>query len=545
VRSETVTDSLRDEVYGLWENGRISDSDVSGSVEIKRVFRELSKRSLYFLVKGVLGRDRLRPVPHKRMCAFAQRGLDDPEYRRQAGIYPRGVFKTEVRTKGVAIQATLRNPNVRMLISNQTASNASKMIREIEQHFDGSNPMMNWLFPEYIKPNDKWKPWSEDEMIIPCRTIIAGTPTIMIIGTGGRIESQHFDIIFTDDLIGEKAMESPKEMLDAIIWHDGIESLFIDPRTGIEIMSGTRWDLADLYQTVIENPLYKVVCEPAENIQTGELFFPELLDKQVLHSIKTTNYALYMSQYMNDPENPEVLEFRREWLREYMLTKTDDGPACELNGETFLIKDMDVVLAVDPAASGDIERRVIEELKKGRSQKSNNAVEVWGLHGSGTYFLLDLWTGRAVGENPEAQLARKMLEMFRRWKGYIRTGVLESFGAQAAIITVFKMLLAGTGESYPLKEAPKGSTRAKKVRVRAYLGGPAQNKQIAVRPGHDMFRYEFGKFPQSDQLDTLDAAVWAFQEIRRPNTGVEQAIANRKSRRQNERRIKMVGRAGY
>jgi hypothetical protein len=334
-------------------------------------------------------------------------------------------------------------------------------------------------------------------------------------------------------------------MLDAIIWHDGIESLFISPQTGIEIMSGTRWDLADIYQTIIDNPNYKVVCKPAEDIQTGELFFPELLDKKTLHNIKTTNYALYMSQYMNDPENPEVLEFRREWLKEYMLIKTENGPACELNGEQFLVKDMDVVLAVDPAATGDIQRNVIDELKKGRSQKSNNAVGLWGLHGSGKFFLLDLWTGRALGENPEMQLAQKMIDMFRRWKGYIRTGILEAFGAQAAIITVFKMMLAGTGESYPIKEAPKGSTRAKKVRIRAYLGGPAQEKLIAIRPGHDQFRYEFGKFPQSDMLDTLDMSVWAFQELRRPKTPVEQTVASRKSRQANQRRVRMIGRSGY
>jgi hypothetical protein len=252
-----------------------------------------------------------------------------------------------------------------------------------------------------------------------------------------------------------------------------------------------------------------------------------------------------MSQYMNDPENPEFLEFRREWLREYMLVKTDQGPACELEGELYYVKDMDVVLAVDPAATGDIEHRMIDDLKKGRTRKSNNAVGVVGLHGSGLYFLLDLWVGRMAGQNPEMQLAQKMIDMFRVWKGHIRTGVLESFGAQAAIITIFHMILAGTSESYPIKEAPKGSQRAKKVRIRAYLGGPAQNKQIAVRPGHEAFRYEFGKFPQSDMLDTLDMCVWAFQELRRPKTPTERANVDLRAKRIKQKRLRFVGRSGY
>lgn len=546
MQDEVVSNGLRSEVLGLWESGSISDSDIKGSGDLKRVFREMAKRSLYFLCKAVLGYTSLKKNTHKDMCEFAQRALvPGAKARRQLGLYPRGTYKTTTRTIGFSVFVILNYINYRILIANQTASNASKMLVEIEQHFDGSNQMMNWLFPELIKPNDRWKPWSDEQMVVPGRTIISGTPTIMIIGTGGRIESRHFEVIIPDDLIGEKAMESPKEMLDSIIWHDGLESLFVSPDTGIEVVSGTRWDLSDLYQVLIENPRYEVVCKPAEDPVTKELFFPELLPERVLRDIKDVNYARYMSQYMNDPENPEVLEFKREWLREYFLVKTEDGPACELEGELYYVKDMDVVLAVDPAASGDIEHRMIDDLKKGRSRKSNNSVGVWGYHGSGIYFLLDLWAGRAVGENPEVQLAKHMLDMFRAWKGYIRVGTMESFGAQAAILAVFKIQMAGTGESYPVKEAPKSSARSKKVRIRSYLGGPAQNRQIAIRPGHDSFKYEFGKFPQSDMLDNLDMSVWAFQELRRPKTPAEKNYSSKKSRISMKRRMRMVGRAGY
>jgi len=380
-----VSNNQRNEVFGLLEKDKLSKSDISGSQELRDVFRDLSKRSLYFLCKAVLGYTRLTKQTHWELCAFTQ----DLNIKRQLALMPRGTYKTTVRTKGFAVWIILNNPDIRILLANQTARNANIMLQEIEQQLDGSNEMMNWLFPEFIKPNDKHKPWSNEMMMVPNRAIISGTPTIMTVGTGGRIESQHFDIIITDDLIGEKAMESEKEMMDAVLWHDGIESLFITPDTGIERMSGTRWSLSDLYSVIIDDPEYAIYHKKAEDPKTGELYFPELLPKKTLEKIRARNFALYMSQYMNDPENPSVLEFRREWLNNYSLVKTDAGPACECDGRNFLLSDMDGIIAVDPAASGDIDTNIVEQMKRGRAKKSNNAVMFWALHGSGRYFLID------------------------------------------------------------------------------------------------------------------------------------------------------------
>ena len=61
------------------------------------------------------------------------------------------------------------------------------------------------------------------------------------------------------------------------------------------------------------------------------------------------------------------------------------------DGETFYVDEMDVRLTVDPAGSGDITSRFAEVAKRGRAQKANNAVEVWGAHGTGKKFLLDMW----------------------------------------------------------------------------------------------------------------------------------------------------------
>jgi len=162
--------------------------------------------------------------------------------------------------------------------------------------------------------------------------------------------------------------------------------------------------------------------------------------------------------------------------------------------------------------------------------------------------LLIVWVGRGVGENPELQVARHMMEMVLRWYGYFRKGIVEAYGAQRALLAIYSMVCKDSGKGHlsrVFEEIPRGIQKAKKVRVRTYLGGPAQNHQIYIRPGHGAFAYEFGKFPQSDMMDTLDATAWAFRELRRPESEVEHKMIVQSKKRQKYKRLRMVGRSGY
>jgi hypothetical protein len=539
---QDVPNSLRDEVYSLWESGKLSDSDIKTDKDVRRTFIDLSKRSLFFFSKAVLGYGKLTKQSHLYVCQRTQ----DLTSKRQLVLQPRGTFKSTIRTVSFPAHRIINDPDVRILLASQTAAKAEGFLSEIEQHFDGSNTIMTWLFPELIRPGDKWNPWNRLQMTSPGRTIISGTPSIMTMGVGGRIEGHHFDIIVLDDLIGEKALDSEKEMLDAIIWHDGVDSLFIEPSKGIERGSGTRWSLNDLYGVIEKSSDYETITIPAEDPITGELMFPDLLNAQTLRSIRERNFALYMSQYLNNPKNPEVLEFRTEWLQPYTLQQINGEPCCVIPGlDPYPVSEMDVVLAIDPAGSGDVTQNLAESAKKGRMRKCNNAVEIWAAAGDGKRFLLDMWAGRASGENPELQVARKVLEFFVKWDGYIRCGYLESYGAQGALITVFNMLCRERGLSYPLKALPKGDQRAKAVRTRSVLGPLGQNHQLYVRPGHTAFIYEFGVFPQSNENDTLDAATWALSQLRQPSNSMESSRDEEETHHNLVRRLRSVGITGY
>jgi hypothetical protein len=459
---------------------------------------------------------------------------------------PRSTFKTSIGTIGFVIWLLLHNPDLFILLANQTAGNAERMLLEIEAHLDGSNPIFAWLFPEYIRPHQRWQPWSSQKMTVPCRTVVSGTPSVMTIGVGGKAESLHFHVIIKDDLIGRAAMMSRLEMQDAIAWNDYSESLFVNPSTDFERIHGTRWAIDDLYGLLINDPNYETFIRKAVN-DDGSLFFPERLDHETLRKIRENNFLVFMSQYQNDPTSPENLDFRKEWLRYYQmgLDRNSGEYFCRLDDQDFYISDMTVMMFIDPASSGDVELRSVESMKHGRVHKANNAIAILGAHPSGRWFLLDMWTGRGIGINPELQIAEKILEMAQRWNGYVRKGYVEAFGAEGGLITVFNMLCRDRQYRFLLEKIPRGNVRAKPVRIRGAIGPIAGAGLLCVRDIHDQFILEFSQFPQSSTFDTLDAVAWGILTIPKPHTTQEKKANAEEFVRQKRMRLKHVSRAGY
>lgn len=550
LREADVTNNQRLEVLELSEAGKISESDVQGDSELKRIYRDLSLRSLYFFAKCVLRYRDMTVNTHMEFCRMIQ----DDSIRKFLGLVPRGCFKTSIGTISYPIWCLLRDPNDTILIANQIAKNAELMLLEIEGHVDGSNPMMNWLFPERIKASDKHKPFNQQMMNIPGpgRDRNNRNPSIVAIGVGGRAESLHFRRVVNDDLVGEKARDSEIEMLTAIAWHDYAVSLMIEPEKDHERWYGTRWGPADMYEKPIKSNDYKVFWRPAEDLSKVNpdgshwLFFPERLSAKFLRELRERNFLQYMSQYQNDPQSPEGQEFRKDWLKYFELTKTDSGPVCEVGlDEKYPCSEMDIGIFVDPAGSGDLDRKMDEDIRRATAKKSVNVVAVVGKHGSGRVFVLDMWYGRGLGDNPELEVAQKMLEMAQRWQGYARRGWVEAYGAQSSLITIYNLVCSKAGYAFRYEELPRGENRAKKVRIRGAMGGIAQQGLLHCRRIQDLFIYEFGRFAASDAMDTLDAVTWGINTLHKPYSPVERQTVSKRVERRRRVRLASIGRAGY
>lgn len=546
VQDAPASNALRDEVFRLSDRGEISAADVQGSKELRTAYRSLAKSSLYFLAKAVLRNDKLTFRTHKPFCDFVQ----DPSMLKGLGLLPRGVFKTTIGTEAYSIFRLINDPNDTILIANQVSRHAERMLTHIEEHLGGSNTMMNWLFPEMIKPGDRHKPWNQLEMSVPNRSEFRSSPSIMVIGVGARAESIHVFCQLNDDLVGIEDMFSELSMAAALTWHDYEQSLFVDPRTGVERIYGTRWPGSDIYKPLIESKEYKVYWRPAKNdlndcpeMAPGELLFPEKYNDEDLRKARDKNFLMYQANLMNREVHPGSLEFHKDQLNYFNLIEHKECPACQTDdGRVYLCKDGDILLTIDPAGSGDEDTNDRMEIKNQRAQLSNNALCL-GMAHSNKYFQLESWAGRARGENPELQIAREVLAMAKAWKGYLRKIYVESFAGQGTFITVFKMLCMQENFSVPIEELPKGTKKSKKVRIRSVIGPVAQNGQLYVRRKQDVFIQEFSTFPGT-MMDTLDAMVWFLAMVRMPQTELGMSIQRRVLTERSNRRSRFISRTG-
>lgn len=543
--------SLRDEVFQLSESGGLSLSDITGDRKVQQVYRTLGRRSLYFLTKAILQYTRLDLKSHKPICDFIQ----DLSIRKGLVLLPRGVFKTTIGVIGFCIWVLINDPNRTILIANQVARHAERMLTEIENHLGGSNVLMNLFFPEIIKPNDKHRPWNQVEMDVPNKTMIRSTPSIMTIGVGARSESIHTDIQLNDDLVGIEDMFSEMNMGAALTWHDYERSLFVEPKLGIERVYGTRWPGNDIYKELIASGEYRVYWLPAKDEITGELHFPLIYDDIELRKLRDRNWLMFRANIQNTEVHPGSLEFKEKQLQYFKLLEDDKrGLYCRVDSKdkdkegNFIFKDYvcsegDIIITVDTAASGDLDQVDRNEIKKQRTQLSNNAIAVLMGH-SNLYFQLDSWAGRAKGENPELQVAAKLMEIANQWKGYFRKIYVEAFGAHGQFITIFNMVCRQNNMFFPIEPLPKGTKNSKRVRIRTTVGAAAQNGQILVRRNQDQFVTEFNAFP-SGMMDTLDCFAWGIDQIRMPLSEMESKVTRRVLQERSNKRRRFIGRAGY
>src|SRR4029077_19588963 len=154
--------------------------------------------SLYFLCKEILHYNEWDTV-HDDLERFL-----NPPSNRKLILVPRGHLKTSIVTKAYSIQLLLRNTNLRILIANQVWDKAREMLYEIKQFLTDKSDLPK-LFGPFV--SDRWR---EDDIVIAQRAKALAAPSIGTSGVEAELTSSHYDVIFCDDLQGEKNFQTPE-----------------------------------------------------------------------------------------------------------------------------------------------------------------------------------------------------------------------------------------------------------------------------------------------------------------------------------------------
>ncbi len=290
--------------------------------------RQRGKDSLYFFAKAILGFEDLTDHIHKPICDE----LQDDENKRIMIILPRDWFKSSIGSIAYPIWRAINNPNIRILVVQNTMTNACKKLSSIKAMIE-SNELLKSLYSK-LRPSKNSK-WTQDVLTIE-RTGTYPEGTFEAAGTGTASTSRHFDLIIQDDTVspsiddmtGITQQPTQMEIEKAIGFHRLTSPLLLHPKKSKVVVIGTRWAERDLIGWIeINQPEYKVLSRSAR--ENGEYVwdrFDESVLKELEHAVGP---YMFSTLYMNEPLSGIDTLFKRTWIRYYQtMPKTSNLSFC-------------------------------------------------------------------------------------------------------------------------------------------------------------------------------------------------------------------------
>lgn len=461
--------------------------EIAGSPAVQREhLRHMARTSIYFLAKGVLGYRDVNPRVHGAYCKFIE---EEPKLRR-LGLMPRAHLKTTLATitDGVRL-GVIDAENLRMLILNETATGAEKMMSEIKGHFE-RNKILRLLFPEVI-PDRFMGPgvlWSGSQANLK-RQSVYKEATYTAAGVGTAVVSGHYTRIKADDLVGLEAFESPPVMEAAIRFFKTIEPLVANQNTSIIDIIGTRWSISDLYNFVIQFYGPRLATFVREAMENGQVLFPELHTLESYETLMREAPLTWYAQYANNPMAAGQTDFPTGAVREFKFSL--DGNHVELMTPTgvkrYHKEELDKVLLCDPNSGA-------------RLAPDDAAIVVTGVTPDDD--IVTLWD-RSWKPTP-SEYVDEIYDQAQRWD--VRAVGIEQV-AMASTMHYFDK--KAQEASYSVRLEPlRPKNREKLTRIRKAVEPLVKSRRVYCLATQTKLRNQFDRFPQLMLFDLIDAFAY-------------------------------------
>lgn len=344
---------------------------VEQTQELIQKLRDKCLQSPFFLGRVVLGYTDFTKDIH---LPFLRQLQEYETNNRIVLVMPRTWFKSTIIIV-YAIWRAINNPNVRILICQNSYGNAVKKLNSIKQIFE-KNVLFRALFPEILPTSQSvWR----NECLTVNRNSADPEGTFEAAGVGTAVISRHYDVIIEDDTVSpdkdemgvELQVPTSAEISKSIGWHNLATPLLVHPLKSQIVVVGTRWAEEDLIGHIVNNFKNYVVLtravrekdgKPATKEEGGVPAWPERFSEAVLEELeKALGPFMFATLMMNSPTSSSDRMFVRAWIHYYSsveitdlvcFTSIDPAPS---TAESAGDPDYTVVMTtgVDPAA-GDI-----------------------------------------------------------------------------------------------------------------------------------------------------------------------------------------------
>lgn len=498
--------------------------------DIRADLAERGRRDLFFFSRAVMGMPDLTVDCHGPLCAMAD--LNSSQFK--LFLMPRDHLKTSLLTISGSMQRVVRNVEERMLIGNESATNAERMLRSIRQHAEG-NRVFRALYSSIIPKDVRKVRWNDSELDF-AREGHWPEPTIDSIGMTGAVTSRHYTHITYDDPISEEAVKSEKVMTDTIARMSASLSLLTDPSKHTIWLVGTRWALHDVYSVWMNTFGDKLARIIRAAIEDDEPIWPERFSMDVL-ALKRAQMGEYKFSclMMNNPRNVELQDLNVDDFRFWQFI--EDGTAVRLFDnlgqpiDEWPLDKLDVTCTVDPVPPDTV-------------MGDRNAVTTVGVTPKNQAIVLDAWGKRC---NP-LQLVEKLFDVKKRFKP--RVFGIEKATYQMALKYFIGRLAEQEGmylNIVPVKPGGKDKPHIRGLQPLMATG------RLYIHPSQHILRNEAADYPLGEHDDVLDSLALHLQLFRGQMSlerwskyqESEQALMRRLQNPDLDRGVKMKPNGGF
>jgi predicted phage terminase large subunit-like protein len=403
-------------------------------------------------------------------------------------LIPRDHLKSSIITKAAAVQRMLNNPNIRILIANNTWDNARKFLGSIAKYLKRGEKL-SYYFGAFESEK-----WNQDEIVIKQRTAVLDAPTIATTGLEKEQTSQHYDLIIADDLVARENVAT-KDQRDKV--KDYINSLMalLEPQGELWVV-GTRWSMDDAYGDLIEEGIWDVMERGCYDPDSSEKkpIFPEKFSLEKLDFMRAKlGPTLFSCWYLNNPISSEAADFKKEQIKFYEVGSPHPSS---------------LYLAVDPAMSLS-------------ADADFSAGVVGGMFEDHRIRVVDFFKKKLI----PSDLISEIFRVVRKWN-LKRVGV-ESFMFQKTLGYALKDRMRETGYYFSVDELGRRNSGrgepllSKEARIRM-MQPLFEQGLIEIRRDMTDFVDELLSFPRGRNDDLIDACAWLIEKLV-PSSGVYKA----------------------
>lgn len=454
-----------------------------------KLIAELGKTSLFFLAWNILGFKDIDPVLHWDMCKQWEH-----EARDKLLLCPRGTFKTSIFTIAGSIFEIINNPNIRILVSNATLSNAKLILKGIKDHFI-HNEYFRTLYPDFCPEVNAGKKsfrefGTQEEFRVMNQRPGIRESTVEINSVDGNVVSRHYELHIGDDLVNDKNVTT-KDQIDKVEGFIRAVYSLLEPGIGRNVLIGTRWHFDDPYGRIIDSKGSRgylvYIRRILEEDETGKKvsIFPKRFSPGEIKKIKKQQaHYLFSCQYLNDPLPEEDQIFKRDWIKYYDILPHD------------ILERLWIVTSIDPAVSG--------------SRFSDmSAIVTVGVDHNDDIYVLEILNSRM----DTSVLIESIFEVDKRWSP-VKIGI-ETFAFQKTIKNVVEWEMRRKKIYIPLVQLETDTTKSKEARIRG-LQPRIQYSNFYVKKNMFDLVDQMLRFPRAKHDDLIDALANAQQLFRTP-----------------------------